>query len=1091
MSSPPARSHAGGRAAVARLETRYEEARPSWVLAAIVFGLAGTFVADFVTPLGYAVWIFYLVPVGLCLYAVSTTMPVAVATSASVLLLAGLFLSSANSSSVLPFAQVNRSIGFLVIWGVALLTRQVNSARAALRREDWLRAAQNELARAAQGSQRLEELGSNLLTFLAEYLGAQYGVVYSLDGKVLRQAASYAHAGEGASPTRFALGEGLVGQVALNQKLIQLSDVPADHAPVRSGLLSTHPRHLLIAPVFSEGELNGVVELGFLQPCFPDDSHLLTLLAEPIGVALRGAVYRTKLEDLLEETRRQAEELQAQQEELRSTNEELEAQSTELKAQAVTLEAQYEELTRANEELEEHTHVLTEQRNNLSAAQRELARKAAEVETASRYKSEFLANMSHELRTPLNSALILSKLLSDNRNGNLTAEQIKYANSIYAAGNDLLELINDVLDLAKVEAGKMDVVVDRVFVQKLSESLQSIFQPIAREKELTFAVEVDPTVAKAIETDSQRLKQILKNLLSNAIKFTEQGRVELRVFPMPGDCLGFEVSDSGIGIPLEQQDVIFEAFRQADGTTNRKYGGTGLGLSIAREFARLLGGDLTVQSSPGVGSKFLLVIPQIWAPQGAPEAALPAWPTASAKPAAPTLAESVRTSDGPSRLARARVEPRAAVRSRSSVPPARVDGARAHPIDDRDSVAGESRVLLIIEDDPAFAQILLDLGRELGFAVMIGTTAAEGLELALRHRPQAIVLDMNLPDYSGLTVLDELKRTPATRHIPVQVASVSDYTQVALEMGAIGYMLKPVMRERLAEALSGLGDRFGARARNVLVVEDDELQRSSICDLLGAQDVVPVPVASSRDALAALRTASYDCMVLDLHLPDGSGFELLERMAEDGLASFPPVIIYTGRSLSSDEEQRLRTYSSSIIIKGARSPERLLDEVTLFLHQVEENLPPQWQRMLHDVRHRELAFEQRHVLLVEDDIRNVFAISSILEPRKVKVQVARNGQEALNALAKNPHFDVVLMDVMMPEMDGLTAMREIRLQPHLRKLPIIALTAKAMPDDQRACLDAGANDYIAKPLDVDRLLSLMRVWMPRRLSDEPVQIFAE
>jgi len=600
-----------------------------------------------------------------------------------------------------------------------------------------------------------------------------------------------------------------------------------------------------------------------------------------------------------------------------------------------------------------------------------------------------------------------------------------------------------------------------VHVGRAIDAATRIFEPIVRDKGLAFAVTIEPGTPETIETDAQRFGQIIRNLLSNAAKFTERGEVTLRVSGADDERVEFAVRDTGIGIAEHQQGIIFEAFRQADGSTHRRYGGTGLGLSISRDLARLLGGDLTVRSAPGEGSVFTLVLPRIYVRPETAEAVAaeaPAPAPSSPRPSSP----------------------------RPSAPrPARAEAAAADPADDRSRLSADARRILVIEDDPAFAAILRDLARELTFQCVIAPTAGEGLTAAVEHRPSAILLDMNLPDQSGLGVLDQLKRDPRTRHIPVHVLSVADYSHEALERGAIGYALKPVKRDQLVDAIRQLEIKFSQTLRRVLVVEDDARQRESIRHLLDAPGVAIVEAADAAEALAHLAATTFDCMVMDLSLPDLSGYELLEQMSEREGVAFPPVIVYTGRSLTAEEEQRLGRYSRSIIIKDARSPERLLDEVTLFLHQVESMLPAERQRMLKVARDREAALDGRRVLVVEDDARNIFALASILEPKGVRVEIARNGREALDTLARtqasaDTRVDLVLMDVMMPEMDGITAMYEIRKDPRHRKLPIIALTAKAMKDDQDRCLAAGANDYIAKPLDVERLLSLVRVWMPGR-----------
>ncbi len=726
------------------------------------------------------------------------------------------------------------------------------------------------------------------------------------------------------------------------------------------------------------------------------------------------------------------------------------------------------------------------QREQLLRAQGALTDKAHELELASQYKSEFLANMSHELRTPLNSTLILAKLLADNKPGNLQADQVKYAQTIHAAGSDLLALINDILDLSKIEAGQVSVLVEPMTIATALQALMEPLRPIAREKGLELTWTVDPGVPASMQTDPMRLAQVLKNLLSNALKFTAKGSVGLQVSRVPGGMLAFAVRDTGIGIAEQQQQFIFDAFRQADGSTHRKFGGTGLGLSISRDLAGLLGGTLTVSSTPGQGSVFTLTVPVILE-LVEPGQALAAAPLP--RPARESLANEqtqtqVSSPASVPAVASAHVAPAA-----PAFAPAMSPAMSAPMLSPTSSAAdalrksGQSgRRILVIEDDRRFADILSELAREMDFECDVANTASDGLAMAASNQPNAIVLDINLPDFSGLGVLDQLKRNPHTRHIPVHIVSVADYAQEAMGRGAIGYALKPVKREELTQALRRLEAKFTQNVRRVLVVEDDDRQRESVRELLARDDVEIVPAATASAALDLLRETTFDCVVMDLNLPDISGYELLREMAEQESVSFPPVIVYTGRALSRDEEQQLRRFSKSIIIKDARSPERLLDEVTLFLHQVEADLPPQQRQMLELARSRDSTLEGRTVLVVEDDVRNVFALSSILEPTGLRVEIARNGREALEALDRvgvdgHPAIDLVLMDIMMPEMDGYTAMREIRTRPEWRRLPIIALTAKAMKDDQEKCLAAGANDYIAKPLDVERLLSLVRVWM--------------
>ncbi|PZO82580.1 MAG: histidine kinase, partial [Micavibrio aeruginosavorus] len=780
------------------------------------------------------------------------------------------------------------------------------------------------------------------------------------------------------------------------------------------------------------------------------------LSSEAIGLAVRTAEYRKNLQNLLEETQQQAEELQSQTEELRVSNEELEEQGRALKESQSRLEQQQAELEQTNVQLEEQAQQLELQKEDLTRANTAVLLKAKELEQASQYKSDFLANMSHELRTPLNSSLILAKLLADNPHENLTQEQVEFAKTIQSAGNDLLTLINDILDLAKIESGHMEISAEDIRISRLSDDLLRTFNPIAHQKGLSLSVNIAQDCPEKINTDKVRFEQILKNLLSNALKFTEKGKVELSIANSPSGGISFSVIDTGIGISPEQQKAIFDAFRQADGTINRKYGGTGLGLSISKELARLLGGKIEVSSTSGEGSVFTVTIPARY--------------------------------DGS--LVGAKEEPYASsiVTEPEFMPKAKRTEAsfkrEADVDDDRYKLSKGRHCMLIIEDDLSFARIMYDLAHEMGFDCLIATTAEEAMVVAKQYLPDAIVLDIGLPDNSGLSVLDRLKRNPHTRHIPVHVVSGDDYSQTALSLGAVGYMLKPVKREQLAESLKNLETRFSQDMRRILLVEDDHVQRESVRRLLASDNLEIVDVGTAAECLVQLKAGTFDCMVLDLSLPDASGYSLLETLSKEDDYSFPPVIVYTGRDLSLQDEQQLRRYSKSIIIKGAKSPERLLDEVTLFLHKVVTDLPPEQQKMIQKAQNRDSILEGRRILIVEDDIRNVYSLTNILEPHGVSLMIARNGVEAIDMLEKSSQdpqkkIDLVLMDVMMPEMDGMTATREIRKKREWKKLPIIMLTAKAMKNDQEQCLSAGANDYMAKPLDVEKLLSLVRVWMPR------------
>ena len=955
------------------------------------------------------------------------------------------------SRTAMTGAIMTSLIGSILTIAIFVLLIRGSRART---RQQWLQTGQVGLANAMRGDKTITELAEAVLAFLCDKTGAQAGALYKGEAGRFHRDGTIGVPGDAPMPEAFALNEGLMGRVAAEGRLMAFNDVPPGYLTIGSALGRDVPRHLVIAPAKADDAVNAVLELGFFEPVDDLVVELLEQSAASIGIALRSARFRSRLQDALEETQRQAGELQAQSEELRVSNEELEEQGTALKESQARLELQQVELEQTNSQLEEQTQTLEAQRDELERAGASLQLKARELEQASQYKSDFLANMSHELRTPLNSLLILSKLLGDNADGNLSADQIKFARTIESSGNDLLTLINDILDLSKIEAGHVEIQPAPIPLDRLTGDLQKVFQPIANERGLTLQIELSSDLPRTIETDRLRLEQILKNLLSNALKFTERGSVRLAVSRVGDDKLALAVTDTGIGISPEQQANIFEAFHQADGTISRKYGGTGLGLSISRELARLLGGSITLESKVGEGSQFTVTIPLAYDP-----ALVPARKNAPAS-AAEAVAPAATFSDPSPRVSPWSIE------------------------DDRGALAEGKRVLLIIEDDEVFASIVCDLSREMGFQCIVAATGQEAVDLAREFRPSAVILDLGLPDQSGLTVLDRLKHDDETRHIPIHVISAADHSQTALALGAVGYLLKPAKRAQLAEVLESLQAKLASRMRRLLIVEDDEVQRDAVAKLLQTQDVETVGVGTAAECLEELRQQTYDCMVLDLSLPDASGFSLLETLSEDGDHSFPPVIVYTGRDLSADEEQRLRRYSSSIIIKGAKSPERLLDEVSLFLHQVVSELPPEQRKMIEKARHRDAALEGRRILIVEDDVRNVYSLTSVLEPRGALTQIARNGQEALDALeaagddpAKT--IDLVLMDVMMPVMDGLTATSAIRNDARWSKLPIVMLTAKAMPDDQKKCLEAGANDYMAKPIDVDKLLSLVRVWMPR------------
>lgn len=1025
-----------------------------WMTSAVL--LAATIALELVVPLGYAVWLAYFLAVGVTVFQRSARAPFVVAMIACVLLVIGFNVAPASSNS--SFSFVNRTIGGCAFLMIALIVSRAIQARRQAMRALWLQEAENAVASSLRGDLGPEQIAEAAATSLAGQLDAEVGAVYRLEGGRLQLTGGMAL--PSGAPASLALHEGLAGQVARDERIRHLHGDDAAVLELQTSLGRLPVRERILAPLSSDGAVVGIIELGRARVGEQRDldRELLERCAETIGMALRASLLRAQLVVLLEESQRQGEELQAQQEELRVANEELEEQSRSLLQSQSHLEEQQAELEQSNVQLEERTHELEAQKQALLVAQSQLVRNSNELAATSRYKSEFLANMSHELRTPLNSSLILAKLLADNKDGTLTEEQVKYARAILSSNNDLLALINDILDLSRIEAGHVELSDEVVVVDSALQRLRETFEPMARQKGLALQIEADALAPSQLVVDSQRLQQILKNLLANAVKFTEHGKVSLHVRAAGNGRIRFEVCDTGIGIAREQLDVIFEAFRQADGSTRRRYGGTGLGLSISRDLAERMGGQIQVDSEPGRGSCFILELPL----QGAPAAS--AAEAAEAPVAVPAPARTPA------------VLPPAPVRAATASAPAT---ASAGVADDRGRRQRAGRLILAVEDDATFAEALVALAHELDFDCVVAGTAEEALTLASELRPNGILLDIGLPDVSGLSVLERLKRNPETRHIPVHVVSATDRSQVARELGAIGFAIKPTTRERLVTAIEQLEQTSQRDVRRLLIVEDDSELRSNLELLLGRDQLQIVAVGTLADALEQLSTVTFDCMVMDLSLPDGSGYDLLEHMAGNDEVGFPPVIVYTGRALSREEEQRLRRYSKSIIIKGARSPERLLDEVTLFLHSVEASLPTDQQRLLREARRRDTVLDGRTVLLAEDDVRNIFALSSVLEPLGVTLEIARNGQEAVDRLAER-EVDLVLMDIMMPEKDGLAAMREIRAQRHLQDLPIIALTAKAMPDDRERCLQAGANDYIAKPIDVDKLVSLCRVWCSRQ-----------
>lgn len=961
-------------------------------------------------------------------------------------------------------SEVQRSLD-LALRAMTMALRSHRQREALL---DWHKSGINELNVRMRGDFRLSDMGSALVSFVSLYVGAAVGALYLYDPqrKMLNLLATHALSG---APAQIAQGEGVAGAAAEQRRTLLVSQAPSSYPQIASSTGHATPAAILAVPLMYDGKLFGLIEVSGFQPFTEQHQDWLTRAGETLAVAIDVAQARERVNELLEQTQTQTEELRVQQEELQQSNEELEER-------AQLLEQQREIIRKRSQESE--------------AASVELARKAQELERVSSYKSEFLANMSHELRTPLNSMLILSSLLQQNKGSHLDDKEVEYAATIYGAGRDLLNLINDILDLSRVEAGQMTMYIEAVDIAALLHQLHAIFNPVAEQKNLVLRLAQVPGTPKCLRSDEHRLLQILRNLLGNAFKFTSTGEISLTVelcsdspLSVPGQApvpaLAFIVRDSGIGIAPDKHELIFHAFQQADGSTARKYGGSGLGLSISRQLAQRLGGDIVLASAPGQGSTFTVYLPLLESDAalparqaGTPEGAPPA-PFAAAAPAASSATSAARATAavlGTVVGAGSAAAPTTAADPETPEPPASIDDDRAVSDEGR-------RAILIIEDDPAFARILRDKVREHGFLALVATDGEAGLALAMRRVPHAIILDVMLPHMDGWGVMRRIKETPATRDIPVHFITCVDARQRALDMGAVGFASKPISAEQLEQIISAVGGVAAIPGGKRLLVVGPQQQVGDMAALLAREGLDIAEAHDVPQALAQWEQQAVDCVVLNLGWPDHAEYTLLERLQQDAPVRQAPVIIHSEHALEPEELARLERYTTHIIVKGARSQERLLGEVSLFLHQMGRMEPQARQAAALRALDNEALFAGRTVLLVDDDIRNVFSLSAVLYGKDMRVVHAGSGREALEQLAACPGIDIVLMDVMMPEMDGYEAMRRIRAMPEWRKLPIIALTAKAMLNDRQLCLEAGASDYIAKPVDIAILLSLMRVWL--------------
>ena len=909
--------------------------------------------------------------------------------------------------------------------------------------QDWLKTNLARFTNMLQGQRDLTTVGRMLLSELAPLVNAQQGVIYQMEtdeSAELVLLSTFADNGQTGHPSRVAVGEGLIGQCAADKRLILITDMPARAIPIRSGLFQAVPRNIIVLPVLFEDRVKAVIELASLSAFTASHLAFLEQLTASIGIVLNSIEATMQTEGLLKQSQQLAIELQTQQKELQQTNEQLAQKAQQLAEQNVEVE-------RKNQEIEQ--------------ARRALEEKAKELALTSKYKSEFLANMSHELRTPLNSILILGQQLSDNPDGNLTPKQVEFSRTIHGAGTDLLNLITDILDLSKIESGTVSVEAEEVFFVSMLDMVARPFRHEAENRQVTFDVHTDPRLSRSLVTDSKRLQQVLKNLLSNAFKFTENGSVSLSVsladsgwsesHPVlagAASVIAFAVTDTGIGIPAEKQRIIFEAFQQADAGTSRKYGGTGLGLAISRELASLLGGEIQLRSTPGEGSTFTLYLPQTY----------------------------VGPSTGVGIPEKKVLPPAAFVQTPGGLVS---DRLAEHISDDRENLNPDDATLLIVEDDPHYARVLCDLSRDNGFKVLVATRGAEALALAREFHPTAISLDVFLPDMLGWTVLNHLKQDPTTRHIPVQMLTLDEDRHHGLSRGAFAFETKPTTSEELGTVLTRIKAFAMPRRKRLLIVEDNPAEQLSIRELLGYADIDVSVADTGTQALSMMNEQPFDCVVLDLRLPDMPGFEVLERVRDTPALTDLPVVVFTGKELSSEEDARLHMLARSVVVKGVESPERLLDETALFLHRVVADLPVEKQKMLERLHRSDDALVGKKVLVVDDDVRNIFALSSVLERRGMMVLTAGTGNEAITILESTPDLAIVLMDIMMPGMDGYETMQVIRQNHSLRRLPIIALTAKAMKGDRERCLEAGASEYLAKPVNTEQLLSALRMWLHR------------
>ena len=898
----------------------------------------------------------------------------------------------------------------------------------------WLKTGEVELSEKIRGEQDIISLSTNIITYIAKYLNAQIGVIYiKTNDDTFNLFGSYACGRSEDLSKEIKLGEGIIGQVALEKQAIVITNVPENYIKITSGVGACVPKNILVTPFVYDNEVLGIIELGSFNEFTEIQLKFIEKVSSSIAITIHSAEVRLKMKELLHKTMVQSEELQSQQEELRQNNEELEEHTKSLKKSETYLRNQQQELSVVNEELEE---------------------KAKALEITSKYKSEFLANMSHELRTPLNSILVLSQMLAGNSDVvSLSTKQLEFAKTIHSSGGDLLKLINDILDLSKVEAGKMEVNFEKIYLSELVGYVDRLFRPVAEQKGLDFKVEIEAELTDNIVSDSQRVHQIINNLLSNAIKFTSNGGVTMSIHAVENhgvlnvegnteNFIGISITDTGIGVSYDKQVLIFEAFKQSDGTTSRKYGGTGLGLSISKELAGLLGGSINLVSEGEKGSTFTLILPYY-----------------GHKVKSLTIDSNTNTKQ---------VEGNVLINSEIS---------EHKNIDDRDIVNSFEKYILIIEDDKKFASTLLELAHEKGYKCLIAENGLTGIDLAMKYKPDAILLDIGLPDISGWKVVEKLKGNKDTENISIHVISGGDYYNSTEKVNSVlGYLKKPVSVESLEVVFMKIQNNIVKPLKKLLILDENKDEVENIAQVLSKKGFQITLLDSGIEAYNLLKTESFDCLIMDLKIKDMSGFNLLAKLENENIANLQ-IIIYTENELSKDEELELQKYTQSIIIKGTRSAERLVSEVSLFLHDLDSKIEEKKIKIIKSEHEKKDSLNNKKILVVDDDMRNIFALTSVLEEKGLNVVIGRNGEEAIKKLYANLDIDLILMDIMMPDMDGYTAIREIRKLEQFHITPIIAITAKAMKDDKQKCIDAGADDYLTKPIDMDKLISLLRVWL--------------